>query len=72
MRTSYVLNHYMDEAAAKMRRISHEARSLSVNGTLMLQDYPFWLYNAIFADYSTISFLAKCMSDIDYFDLRPL
>ena len=72
MRTSYALNHYMDEAAAKMRRISHEARSLSVNGTLMLQDYPFWLYHAIFADYSTISFLAKCMSDIDYFDLRPL
>ncbi len=59
MRTSYALNHYMDEAAEKIGRIAHEARSLSVNGTLMLQDYPFWLYNAIFADYSTISFFGQ-------------
>lgn len=72
MRTSNALNRYMDEANRCLRRIVHAARSLSIGGRPMLQDYPFWLYHAVFADYSAVTFLTKCIAAVEYFDLRPL
>jgi hypothetical protein len=72
MHTSSILNQYMDGAAAAIRQITQAARQSCAGGKPMLQDYPFWLYNAVFADYSAVTFLTKCISAVEYFDVRPL
>lgn len=72
MKVSVSCAYHMERACACMEKIALTARRMSVEGKPMVQDYPFWLYQALHADYETISFLAKSMPNIERFDLRPL
>lgn len=38
----------------------------------LANDYLCWLHNALFSDYSTVTYLLTNMPDIDCFDLRPV
>lgn len=71
-----LLNYYLiqniDGATTNFGRLLGETCVLRYNNGVLAQDYFCWLNNAIFADYSTITFLLRNMSDINLSDLRPI
>lgn len=72
MQLNYFLRQNIDVTTTNLLQLSNETRRIQYKNGVLAQDYFCWLNNAIFADYSTITFLLKSMPDINQFDLRPI
>ncbi|OBR96835.1 hypothetical protein CLRAG_03440 [Clostridium ragsdalei P11] len=72
MNLNYSLCQNIDVATTNLWQLRNDTCRIRWNDIVIAQDYFCWLNNAIFADYSTITFLLKSMPDINQFDLRPI
>ncbi|MCD2348877.1 hypothetical protein [Clostridium guangxiense] len=72
MQLNYTLMQNIDVITNNLSQLRDETLRTQNNNGIFAQDYFCWLNNAVFADYSTITFLLKSMPDINQFDLRPI
>lgn len=72
MRLSYAMTQNIDAVTYQLSVLRTKTYQYMINNKIMAIDYLCWLHNAVFADYSTITFLLKSMPEINEFDLRPI